>query len=430
MNDEQLTEYPNAFDIRIDEESSLATIRLNGQIGFPRDAYNDSTSYSDIVRDLSKAREKDIRNADIYINSIGGNLIDGMGVINEIRNAFTGDINTYVVGAAFSIGAAFMKIGIANVYPTSLIMLHAPQCGFAEYGSRNFVTSSFESYLAKLIASEKSYLTLFEGVDDAKLIQMGKPTIKEAILNDKELWLTGQEAYDAGLVDNIIDNTPLPATELSGISACYGSNCYIENIRARDIPAEFKGAVQPFPDQSTEKESYMTTNVISPEILKKATEAGAESQRVLIKEAMALHGAPDCMTAVLEAVLSPNVSMVDVANVVNANLHQQNESLKAKIADLEKLKTQTSDSTANQQLENMRKSMARDVESLPDVIEQNMGNSGKTHTSILAAWQSLTSEQKVEAGYGGESDVAKLDSIFPSGSLDRQSQIENILSYK
>lgn len=150
------------------------------------------------------------KNIDIRINSVGGDVFQGIAIFNAIRNS-TANINIYIDGIAASIASVIALCGKhveASKY--ARIMIHSVQGGC--WGDKNKMQkaideiSSLEDTLAE-IYSQKTGKTPDE--------------IKASYFDGTEHWFTAQEALALGFIDGIYDVEPVPGapstTELMNI---------------------------------------------------------------------------------------------------------------------------------------------------------------------------------------------------------------------
>nr|WP_320037179.1 head maturation protease, ClpP-related [uncultured Bacteroides sp.] len=178
--------------------TEAACVLLYGVIG--DSGWEGQQSSADIVRELMEL-ESEYKNIDFRINSEGGEVYSGIAIINAIRNS-NANITMYIDGIAASIASVIALCGKPlKMSKYAQLMIHSVQGG--AYGTASDLSEvinnikSLEDTLAQMIADK-----------------CGKP--KEDIISmyfdGKDHWLTAQQAYDMGLVDEIYDvEEPLPA---------------------------------------------------------------------------------------------------------------------------------------------------------------------------------------------------------------------------
>lgn len=135
----------------------------------------------------------DNRDITMYINSPGGEVYSGLGIIDTM-NFINSEVGTVCTGMAASMGAMLLMCGVKGkreALPHSRVMIHQPlggtrgQASDIEIEAREILKLKDELYQ---IIVEKSGKTMEQVIKDA----------------DRDHWLTAQEAVDYGLVDRII----------------------------------------------------------------------------------------------------------------------------------------------------------------------------------------------------------------------------------
>lgn len=146
---------------------------------------------SDFLRDLDRLRDK--RNITVHINSVGGDLYGGIAIYNRLK-ALPGNVTTINDGLAASAGSIIFQAGnTRKVHAGSNIMIHQAM-GFL-YGY--YQTKDLKEAIKQLDAGNKAAVNVYAEASGRE------PESMKAML-DRETWLTGQEAVDAGLADEVI----------------------------------------------------------------------------------------------------------------------------------------------------------------------------------------------------------------------------------
>ena len=151
-------------------------------------------SCNTVIAQLLYLSSTDNRDINIYINSPGGSVVDGLGVIDTI-NFIPCDVTTTCVGMAASLGAVLLSCGAKGkrlVLPHSRVMIHQVSSGMQG------VSKDLEIELEQTLRCKKDiYAILAENT--------GKPY--EQIENDcdRNFWLIGKEAVDYGLADKVLN---------------------------------------------------------------------------------------------------------------------------------------------------------------------------------------------------------------------------------
>jgi ATP-dependent Clp protease protease subunit len=151
-------------------------------------------SCNTVIAQLLYLSSTDNRDINIYINSPGGSVVDGLGVIDTI-NFIPCDVTTTCVGMAASMGAVLLSCGAKGkrlVLPHSRVMIHQVSSGMQG------VSKDLEIELEQTLRCKRDiYAILAENT--------GKPY--EQIENDcdRNFWLIGKEAVDYGLADKVLN---------------------------------------------------------------------------------------------------------------------------------------------------------------------------------------------------------------------------------
>jgi ATP-dependent Clp protease protease subunit len=151
-------------------------------------------SCNTVIAQLLYLSSTDNRDINIYVNSPGGSVVDGLGVIDTI-NFIPCDVTTTCVGMAASMGAVLLSCGAKGkrlVLPHSRVMIHQVSSGMQG------VSKDLEIELEQTLRCKRDiYAILAENT--------GKPY--EQIENDcdRNFWLIGKEAVDYGLADKVLN---------------------------------------------------------------------------------------------------------------------------------------------------------------------------------------------------------------------------------
>ena len=143
------------------------------------------------LRDLDDLKDK--KNITVHINSVGGDLYGGIAIYNRLK-ALPGNVTTVNDGLAASAGSIIFQAGnTRKVHAGSNIMIHQAM-GFL-YGY--YQTKDLKEAIKQLDAGNKAAVNVYAEASGRE------PEAMKAML-DKETGLTGQEAVDAGLADEVI----------------------------------------------------------------------------------------------------------------------------------------------------------------------------------------------------------------------------------
>ena len=141
----------------------------------------------------SQDREKDIC---LYINSPGGNVLSGMGIINAM-NYVKPDVATFCVAQASSMASVILSNGTPGKrfsFPIAEIMMHKISAGY--YGKEPDV----EIAAGRIIELNKLLVGMLAKNTGRTLDELMEVT-------DRDFFLNAQEAVDFGIIDAIIERS-------------------------------------------------------------------------------------------------------------------------------------------------------------------------------------------------------------------------------
>jgi ATP-dependent Clp protease protease subunit len=138
----------------------------------------------------------DNRDINLYINSPGGSVIDGLGVIDTI-NFIPCDVTTTCVGMAASMGAVLLSCGAKGkrlVLPHSRVMIHQVSSGMSG------VSKDLEIELEQTLRCKKDLYNILSEKTGKTYEQIEKDC-------DRNFWLIGQEAVEYGIADKVLSKS-------------------------------------------------------------------------------------------------------------------------------------------------------------------------------------------------------------------------------
>lgn len=130
----------------------------------------------------------------IYINSPGGSVYDGMSIYDVIK-FIKSPVATTCCGTAASMGAVLLasgQNGLRSSLPHSQIMLHAPSGDTGRATAPDFRIAAKEM--------EKCEEMLYRVLAD----DMGKDISYVRTICDRDHWLTPEEAIKEGVIDKVL----------------------------------------------------------------------------------------------------------------------------------------------------------------------------------------------------------------------------------
>ncbi|MDP2168431.1 MAG: ATP-dependent Clp endopeptidase proteolytic subunit ClpP [Thermodesulfovibrionales bacterium] len=159
-------------------------------IGFPIDDGLANTVIAQLLFLQTEDPEKDIH---IYINSPGGIVSSGLAIYDTIQYVRP-DIATYCIGQAASMGALLLAAGTKKkrfALPNSRIMIHQPMGGF--HGQ----ATDIEIHAREILRMKDTLNSILAS-------HTGQPLEKIQADTDRDFFMSGDEAKQYGIVDEVI----------------------------------------------------------------------------------------------------------------------------------------------------------------------------------------------------------------------------------
>lgn len=142
--------------------------------------------------------EKDIQ---LYINSPGGSVTDGMGIYDTIQQ-IRPDVVTICFGLAASMGAFLLAAGAPGkrmALPSARIMIHQPLGGA-------------QGQAVDIEIQAKEILYHKQKLNELLAYHTGQPIEKISIDTERDFFMSSAEAQAYGLIDQVIERQNLPTT--------------------------------------------------------------------------------------------------------------------------------------------------------------------------------------------------------------------------
>ena len=170
---------------------------LKDRIIFLAEEVSSVTAQLVIAQMLYLASEDSKKDINLYINSPGGSISDGM-AIYDTMNFLKCDVSTICLGMAASMGAFLLAAGAKGkryALPNAEIMIHQPSGGIKPPAQATDIMIT-----AQHIQKTKERINQI-------LSENTKKTIKEIERDtDRDYYLSAQEAKEYGLIDLVITN--------------------------------------------------------------------------------------------------------------------------------------------------------------------------------------------------------------------------------
>jgi len=167
---------------------------LKDRIVFIGSAIDDVMANTVIAQLLFLQTEDPEKDIHLYINSPGGVVSSGLAIYDTMQY-IKPDIATYCIGQAASMGAVLLTAGThgkRNVLPHSRVMIHQPIGGF--YGQ----ASDVEIHAREI-------LKLKDTLNNIITKHTGQPLEKIQVDSERDFFMSGKEAKDYGIVDEVIE---------------------------------------------------------------------------------------------------------------------------------------------------------------------------------------------------------------------------------
>ena len=180
-----------------ERQLNVATFDVFSRLMYDRIVYftgvvNEDTCNTAIAQLLYLA-SVDERDISMYINSPGGSVVDGLGLVDTM-DYINCDISTLCVGLAASMGSVLLSNGTKGkrfVLPHSRVMIHQ-------------VSSSQSGTLSDLEIELEQTRRCKQDVYKILADNTGKTFEEMEQLCDRNNWFIGQEAVDLGIADKML----------------------------------------------------------------------------------------------------------------------------------------------------------------------------------------------------------------------------------
>ena len=167
---------------------------LKDRIIFLGSAVDDDLANLIIAQMLFLESEDPSKDIHLYINSPGGLVSAGMGIYDTMQYIKPA-VSTICMGQAASMGALLLAGGEAGkryALPHSRILIHQPMGGF-------------QGQATDIEIHAKEILRLREELNRILTNHTGQPIDKIRKDTERDFFMTGDEAKDYGIIDNIVE---------------------------------------------------------------------------------------------------------------------------------------------------------------------------------------------------------------------------------
>lgn len=196
MND-SLVPYVIEQSSRGERSYDIFSRLLKDRIIFLSEDVNQTSASLIIAQLLFLESEDPDKEISLYINSPGGSVTDGLGIIDTM-NYIKCPVTTICIGMAASMGALLLTSGTKGkrfATPNAEILIHQPLIGGQGIAGQ---TTEIQIQAEQLIKTRERINKIISDTT-------GKSVEQVAIDTERDHYLTAQEALEYGLIDGIMD---------------------------------------------------------------------------------------------------------------------------------------------------------------------------------------------------------------------------------
>lgn len=155
---------------------------------------NDQTANLVVAQLLFLESENPDKDISLYINSPGGSVSAGLSIFDTMQ-FIKPDVSTLCMGLAASMGAFLLAAGAKGkrfALPNSRIMIHQPSGGA-------------QGQATDIEIQAREILKLRESLNKILADRTGQPLEKIRNDSERDFFMSGDEAKDYGLIDQVLD---------------------------------------------------------------------------------------------------------------------------------------------------------------------------------------------------------------------------------
>jgi len=166
---------------------------LKDRIIFMGTAIDDNVANTVIAQLLFLQTEDPDKDIHLYVNSPGGIVSSGLAIYDTMQYVKS-DIATYCIGQAASMGALLLSAGTRGkrfALPNARVMIHQPMGGFQGQAT------DIEIHAREILRIKDTLNSIFA-------YHTGQPLEKIQADTDRDFFMSGEEAREYGIVDEVI----------------------------------------------------------------------------------------------------------------------------------------------------------------------------------------------------------------------------------
>ena len=179
---------------RMERAYDIYSRLLKERIVFIGTPVDDTVASLTIAQLLFLEAESPDKDVSIYINSPGGSVTAGLGILDTM-NYIKPDVATICMGQASSMGAVLLSGGMKgkrSALPNSRVMVHQPWAGMQG------TASDIQIHAQELLAMK-------ERLNKILAVQTGQTIKKITDDTDRDFFMTAEEAKKYGLIDRVLN---------------------------------------------------------------------------------------------------------------------------------------------------------------------------------------------------------------------------------
>jgi ATP-dependent Clp protease protease subunit len=173
---------------------------LKDRIIFLGGPVNDDLANLVVAQLLFLANEDDKADIHLYVNSPGGSVSAGLGMLDTM-NYIRPDVATYIIGQAASMGSIIACNGAKGkrfTLPNARNLMHQPLIGGVMEGQ----ATDLEIEAREMMRIRERIYGIYSEMTGKSMEQIEKDC-------DRNKWLDEKEMLEYGLVDKVLENMPV-----------------------------------------------------------------------------------------------------------------------------------------------------------------------------------------------------------------------------
>jgi len=188
-------------DGRAERAYDIYSRLLKDRIIFLGMAIDDEMANLVIAQMLFLESEDPDKDVFVYINTPGGLVTAGLAIYDTMQY-IRPDVSTICLGQASSMGAILLAAGTKGkrfALPHSRILLHQPMGGF-------------QGPATDVDIQAREILRLREELNNILMTHTGQTMEKIKLDTDRDFYMTGPQAKEYGIIDDVVVQRPKPKT--------------------------------------------------------------------------------------------------------------------------------------------------------------------------------------------------------------------------